>query len=144
MNLKDLPIHDITLSDIHDREMTLRTFDGEPLLLSLSSKDAKDDAVAWGKALEGRFGPAPVAVVRIVYLRDVPRPFRSMARKMLLTGYNRGRELYCDWKGEVHRALDLKPKEAHLVVVEADGTVARVFSGPPTDEAVADCAAAFA
>ncbi len=61
-----------------------------------------------------------------------------------MTGFNRGRELYCDWKGEVHRALDLKPKDAHLVVVDPDGTVARVFSGSPTEEAVAACAAAVA
>jgi len=107
------------------------------VILNLSSRDAADDAEAFGKAITETLGRSHAPVVRIVYLKDVPRPFRSVARRMIRKREEGGRSLLLDWKGAFHAAFQLDPKVAHFLVVDSAGEVRGPVSGAPTPERLA-------
>ena len=137
MNVTSLDIYTLALSDVHGAGMRLSDVHDGPLIVSLAARDNAADAEAFGQALFEELGEPPLPVVRIAYLKNVPRPFHAIARSLIRRHQSEGRGLFLDWKGSFHAALHLDPRVANVLVISGSGDVRGPVTGAPTAESLA-------
>jgi hypothetical protein len=102
------------------------------------SKASGDDSRLWNEHLAKDYGPNGVLRFRVIVLQSVPRLFRGMAVSGIKSGVPRGEWdrvilLYQDeqpWKERLRVSND---KYAYVVLVDGEGRVEWMGSGPFSD-----------
>ncbi len=121
----------VSLRDLDDREVRLREFQGQTLVLVGGGKGSIRQAMRWGEALDQRLGALRgVRTVPVVFIDRLPP---LIPRRFVRESIKRFAPFQplIDWEGKAARALGLAgPDQAHVWVIDRSSVLRHLLVSP--------------
>jgi len=120
-----------SLQDQYDKTVSLGQFAGHTVILIASDKEGSLQNPAWRKAIKDKYADQ-VVIQGIANVSTVPFFLKGKIRNDFKKN---GESILLDWKGEVFRSYDLKPKAANVVLIDGSGMIRFLHAGPADPDA---------
>lgn len=117
---------DLSLRDQYDKPFNLRQWEGRALVLIASDKEGKIQNQDWQKAIRHRYGDR-VVMLGVADVRSVPFFLKDRIKRDFQKDPD---AVFLDWDGALFVALGLKPHVSNVILVDRQGFVRSVHSGP--------------
>lgn len=145
---------DFTLDHILGHSVSLSDFRGQTVVAMFVGKESASQTDGWTERIRGQYDPMELPILGVSDLRDVPRPARIIARKLMKKAFDEvvqqeseafrkhGKEppddpakyvqMLLDWDGKVTGSfgIDDVSETAVGAVIDGDGRVLAHGSGP--------------
>jgi hypothetical protein len=152
---------DFTLDHILGHSVSLSDFRGRTVVAMFVGKESAAQTDGWTEKIRGQYDPLEMPILGVSDLREVPRPARIIAKKLMKKAFDEvvegeaqylraaGKEppedagqfvqMLLDWKGDVTRSfgIDDVSETAVGVVIDGDGRVLAHGSGPDAGDDLA-------
>jgi predicted transcriptional regulator len=130
--LIDARAPEFSLRDQYDKEISLGQLLSRIVVIIASDKKGSDQNTAWKNAILGKYRDKLI-LLGAADVRSVPFFMKSRVRKNF---QNEPGSVLLDWKGALFTSYDLKPNVANVILIDRNGCVRYVASGPADAEAL--------
>ncbi len=156
MNEPNIPAQapDFTLDHILGHSVSLSEFRGRTVVAMFVGKESAAQTDGWTDKIRAQYDPSEMPILGVSDLREVPRPARIIAKKLMKKAFDEvveqesqayrkhGTEppddpakfvqMLLDWKGEVTGSfgIDSVEETAVGVVIDGDGRILAHGAGP--------------
>lgn len=122
---------EFSLSDQYDRQYSLQSFIGQPIVLLASDKKGSEQNHLWIESIEKRYGKN-VRIIGVADVRTVPFFLKGKIRNDFKKNPN---SILLDWEGTIFTAYGLSKGVPNVVLIDSIGYVRYLHAGGPTEEA---------
>jgi hypothetical protein len=119
------------LRDQYDRQYSLESFAGRPLVLLASDKKGEEQNHQWGALIQKKYGKE-VLILGVADVRTVPFFLKGKIRRDFKKDPN---SILLDWEGRIFTAYRLMKGAPNVVLIDGSGYVRYLHAGGPSDEA---------
>jgi cytochrome oxidase Cu insertion factor (SCO1/SenC/PrrC family) len=122
---------EFVLFDQYDRQYSLQSFAGRPLVLIASDKKGEEQNRRWVASIRKKYGKG-VRILGVADVRTVPFFLKGRIRNDFKKDTN---SILLDWQGNFFKSYGLAKGVSNVVLIDSSGYVRYLYAGGPSDDA---------